>query len=943
MSEGEPASDERRRFALFLVVLAALIAAWLGPALEGDLFVSTELVQRSVQPWSGLAPPPPVHNENLADPPTVWWPMQRFSAQLLRDWIAGGPPPLWCHESFAGAPWLGNPQAALCSPITWAFVVLPEVAAFALVAAAKWLLAGCGAWLLARRLGCSPLARGVAGIAFAFCGYQVVWIDSPLSNVSVVAPWLLLALSRLVERPTAGRTAVAALVSWQVVVGGHPETAFWVALLGAAWAAGEWLALREGRGRSLAALLVAALLAAALSVVQWWPFLEYALSSYGNELRRLTPNLLERPLGWRAPMWAAPFVFALFAHAQAYHAAAMAGDGLGPLRWRWWTVSFATLALVGVLLRREGLQATLLLQFVPDLFGRSLDGGVYDGPLTYADVVGGFCGAALGLVAFATALRNADDRRVVALVAGVALGACRLFRVGGVADLAESSATFATIGSSRALGVVALAIALLGAKGLDELRVAPRRVAAAMAVAAAFLVAIAATSIRPLAVERVALVADAGSVEAPARLRDGAPGSLGARFHGVAPAGAVEVRVVANGRPLDRVLLPEATRGQQEQGKTAFEWSWLGSARLDEGSFALRFEGVGADGTATPFAQVIRSTERELHFDRRVALHLAALLAVAGLALLGRGRAAALTLAAATLVELGFFGARYQATTPRDQIPGVVDPIPLLQRENAASGPWRLFTARTHLHPNLHLPFGLEVTRGYDALEPLAYIRLLDQLWRQGLVPWGEIDFSTVDFGGARGAAIADVLGIRWFLSEEPAPAGFVERWRRETLALWENVDALPRAFAVQRALPTRDVVAQGLDPRTAACWDDDQPAPRVADFTGSGRVVSLQHARGHLRAEVESDAGTIVVFSENFGGWRATLDGAPVAIERSHLALQSVVVPTGGRHVVEFRYLPRSVVAGASISAAALLAVALLLLRAARHRRSAPPATAAR
>ncbi|MBM4015576.1 MAG: hypothetical protein FJ293_11520, partial [Planctomycetes bacterium] len=166
-----------------------------------------------MQPWSGVGPAAPLHNPNLADPATIWWPFNRFSAELLRDWLAGGPPPLWTHECYAGAPWFGNPQSALLSPFTWMFLLLPEVAAFAAVAAAKWLLAGLGAWFLARRLGASPLARGVAGVAFALCGYQVVWVNSPLSNVSVLAPWLLLALIRLVERPDGVRTAAAALMS----------------------------------------------------------------------------------------------------------------------------------------------------------------------------------------------------------------------------------------------------------------------------------------------------------------------------------------------------------------------------------------------------------------------------------------------------------------------------------------------------------------------------------------------------------------------------------------------------------------------------------------------------------------------------------------------------------------------------------------------------------
>lgn len=918
-------SGERGALAWFLVLLAAALALWLGEALRGDLFLSTELVWNSVQPWSGLGPSVAPHNENLADPPTVWWPMMRFNAELLREWLAGGPPPLWVNESFAGAPWLGNPQSALCSPFTWAFVVLPEVAAFAIVAAAKWTLAALGTWFVARRMGLSPWARALAGIAFAFCGYSVVWIHSPLSSVSVLAPWLLLALERLVERPTPLRTALAALMSWQVVVAGHPETAFWVALAGVAFAAARWFALPEGRGRALLALAGAALLAALLAVVQWWPFLEYALHSYGNELRRLTPNFLRAPDGWLRIAWVPTLLGALGCGIAAQRRAAAGRSAVALV-----VLAFAFAAGCGAALRLGGLQSSLLLSFLPDLHGRSLDGGRYDGPLTYCDVVGGFTGAALGVTALGAAFLRRGDGRVVALCVAAALGCLRFFRLPGLAELAEAQPTLATIGSSRALCVLALAFALLGGAAFDELRVAPRRLAVACGGALLLLLALAVTPIARAAGEApLASTSAPGTLVLPENLCDGGASGDGAEISGRAPPGATTVRLTVNGHEVARV--PAAADG-------AYRWQWLGSPRLDEGWYAFVAEALEADGGARPFAQAGVAARHPLQWPARTTLHGAALALVVLLAF-ARAKSAALVLLLVTFVELAWFGARYHATTPRERIPAAVEPIPWLQAARARVGPYRLFTARTHLHPSLHLPFGLEVTRGYDALEPLDYVRLHDQLYARGLVPWFRFDFGTLDFAGPRGAAIADVLGIRWFLSEEPPPPGYLEVWRRGSLALWENPSALPRAFTVQQGRPLREVTGGGLDPRRVAAWDDAPAAdgrPRSRDFSGTARVVALDHGRGRLRAEVESDAGTIVLFSENFGGWEATVDGAPAPIEKSHLALQSVVVERGGRHVVEFRYRPRSVVMGAWISGAGLLGVVALLL-AALYRRASP------
>ena len=128
-----------------------------------------------------------------------------------------------------------------------------------------------GAWLLARRLGANGLGAALAGFAFAFCAFQVVWISSCLTNVAVLAPWLLLAVDAVIEQPRAGRTALLALAAWQVLVGGHPETSLYVGLGAAAFGACRGLGSCQ-KGRTLGALAVSGGAAALLAAPQWLPF-----------------------------------------------------------------------------------------------------------------------------------------------------------------------------------------------------------------------------------------------------------------------------------------------------------------------------------------------------------------------------------------------------------------------------------------------------------------------------------------------------------------------------------------------------------------------------------------------------------------------------------------------------------------------------------------------
>jgi Bacterial membrane protein YfhO len=79
------------------------------------------------------------------------------------------------------------------------------------------------------------------------------------------------------------------------------------------------------------------------------------------------------------------------------------------------------------------------------------------------------------------------------------------------------------------------------------------------------------------------------------------------------------------------------------------------------------------------------------------------------------------------------------------------------------------------------------------------------------------------------------------------------------------------------------------------------------------------------LEARVAAPA-LLVLTDTFFPGWTATVDGVPVTIHRTDHAFRGIELSPGSRRVV-FRYRPRSVVVGLSISAGALLVVLGLIL----------------
>jgi uncharacterized membrane protein YfhO len=84
---------------------------------------------------------------------------------------------------------------------------------------------------------------------------------------------------------------------------------------------------------------------------------------------------------------------------------------------------------------------------------------------------------------------------------------------------------------------------------------------------------------------------------------------------------------------------------------------------------------------------------------------------------------------------------------------------------------------------------------------------------------------------------------------------------------------------------------------------------------------------------ETESKNGGVVVFSEiYYPGWRSYIDGEEVEHGRANYILRAMNVPAG-KHIVEFKFDPKSLhttetIAFVALGLLALLAVVVVVLR---------------
>ena len=97
--------------------------------------------------------------------------------------------------------------------------------------------------------------------------------------------------------------------------------------------------------------------------------------------------------------------------------------------------------------------------------------------------------------------------------------------------------------------------------------------------------------------------------------------------------------------------------------------------------------------------------------------------------------------------------------------------------------------------------------------------------------------------------------------------------------------------------------------------------------------IELVAYEPNYLKYEVDSEKGGMVVFSEiYYPGWQSTIDGQEAAHGRANYILRAMNVPAG-KHVVEFRFDPKSLhttetIAFIALGLLALLAVVVIVMK---------------
>jgi hypothetical protein len=221
---------------------------------------------------------------------------QEMQRRFVHTEVSAGRLPLWQPFQYCGSPtiwpWF-SPALVLAwstaSPVIWAWVHLFEA-----------LVAGLGAYVFFRSvLGIGFWPAAIAAWCYPMTGFFVFWQGNATSGAAFWLPWLLLAVDRVVQRPSGYTIAGLATATLLVLISGYLDVAGQCLL--AAGLFGTWRIMRARRvpesGSTTRKLILALgagwLLGFLLAAPYWLPVLEY--SKTGARMARRAAGEEERP------------------------------------------------------------------------------------------------------------------------------------------------------------------------------------------------------------------------------------------------------------------------------------------------------------------------------------------------------------------------------------------------------------------------------------------------------------------------------------------------------------------------------------------------------------------------------------------------------------------------------------------------------------------------
>ncbi|OGH12555.1 MAG: hypothetical protein A2857_01210 [Candidatus Levybacteria bacterium RIFCSPHIGHO2_01_FULL_36_15] len=230
-------------------------------------------------------------NSLIADPVFQFEPWRSYAKQR----ILKGEFPLWNDKNGNGSPFFANPQTAVLYPLNFFYYIFSPKISLYFISFTKLYILFIFSYLYFKSLKCSRFASFAGSFVATFSAFPIVWLFWPQTNVFILLPAILYLTEKIKESKSKNlhRWLILLAVSYfLVILGGHPETLFQIALVH-----GIYILLRfNNENVKILKIIISCGLGFVLGAVQLIPFLEYLLNSFALSQRSGSEHFYFLPL-----------------------------------------------------------------------------------------------------------------------------------------------------------------------------------------------------------------------------------------------------------------------------------------------------------------------------------------------------------------------------------------------------------------------------------------------------------------------------------------------------------------------------------------------------------------------------------------------------------------------------------------------------------------------
>ncbi len=281
-----------------------------------------------------------------------------------------------------------------------------------------------------------------------------------------------------------------------------------------------------------------------------------------------------------------------------------------------------------------------------------------------------------------------------------------------------------------------------------------------------------------------------------------------------------------------------------------------------------------------------------------------------------------------TIADLLVFASGFWAGIKPDQVYPSTPAIDFLRKDQSLH---RIYGIGKVMAMNTWVPYGLQDVRGYDGISLKSYEELMTRKTGVG---------TFFMFGNSMNTTLANLMNVKYLLvpKDQELKVPFLEKVYSDEINVYQNLNALPRAFIVHKAqvaTSKEDALAilyrPDFKPASEAVLGPDLPSP-VPELKGSqasGRSLASVFSYGSREVVIDADMaerGLLILSDTYYPGWTALVDGKKRDIYRADYNFRAVFLEKG-KSRVRFIYTPLSFTIGAAISGCAIIVLALAYL----------------